>query len=88
MANEPGQPSTYQGYIGKEFNIDITALRDKKISWKIVLNEISSDHNIIELNLDTNIDWRQAKLKRLSCNLRKADWELCEELIGTIESLE
>jgi hypothetical protein len=38
-------------------NIDIIALKgtltDKKRSWKVVPNEISSEHNIIELDLRT-----------------------------------
>jgi len=38
IANEPGQLPIYQGYIGNESNIDVTALKetlkDKKISWK------------------------------------------------------
>jgi hypothetical protein len=56
VANEPGQPSTYRGYTNNESNIDITALKgtlkDRKMDWKVVPNEISSDHNIIELDLD------------------------------------
>jgi hypothetical protein len=62
VANEHGQPSTYRGYTDNESNIDITALKgtlqDKKISWKVVPNEISSDHNIIELDLDISTDRR------------------------------
>jgi hypothetical protein len=57
VANEPGQPSTYRGYTNKESNFDIIALKgtlqDKKISWKVMPNEISSDHNIIELDIST-----------------------------------
>jgi len=38
IANKPGQPPIYQGYIGNESNVDDTALKgtlkDKKISWK------------------------------------------------------
>jgi len=88
VTNEPGQPSTYREYTDNESNIDITALKgtlkDKKISWKVVPNKVSSNHNIIELDFDISTDRRQAKLKRLSYNLGKADCEmLCEELIRT-----
>jgi hypothetical protein len=88
VANEPGQPSTYRGYTDNESNIDIIALKgtlqDRKISWKVVPNEISSDHNIIEFDLDVSSDKRQAKLKRPSYNLGKAYWEkLREELTRT-----
>jgi hypothetical protein len=88
VTNEPGQPSIYRGYTNNESNIDITTLKgtlqDKKISWKVVPNEISSDHNIIELDLDISTDRRQAKLKRPTYNLGRADWEkLREELIRT-----
>jgi len=38
-----------------------------------MLKEISSDHNIMELDFDTSTHWRQEKLKRLSYNLQKAD---------------
>jgi len=49
-----------------------------------VPNEISNDHNIIELDLDVSSNRRQAKLKRASYNLGKADWEkLREELTRT-----
>jgi hypothetical protein len=55
-------------------------LQDKKMSWKVVPNEIS----ITELDLDISTDRREAKLKRSSYNLRKADWEkLREELART-----
>jgi hypothetical protein len=88
VANKLGQSSTYRGYTDNESNIDITALKgtlqDKKISWKVISNEISSDHNIIQLDLDINTNRRQAKLKRPSYNLGKANWEkLCEELTRT-----
>jgi hypothetical protein len=47
-----------------------------------VPNEISSDQNIIDL--DVSSDRRQAKLKRPSYNLGKADWEkLREDLTRT-----
>jgi len=46
-------------------------------------NNISSDHNIVELNFDVNTDQRQVNLKRAPYNLRKADGKLREELIGT-----
>jgi len=62
MTNEPRQPSIYHEYTGYEINIDITTLkemlRDKKISRKIMLNETSSDHIIIELELDTSTNRR------------------------------
>jgi len=39
---------------------------------------------IIKLDLDTSTDRRQVKLKRLSYNLRQADWKkLLKELIKT-----
>jgi len=73
VANEPRQPSTYREYTNNESNIDITALtetlQDRKMGWKVVPNEISSDHNIIELDLEMGIDRRQAKLKRPTYNL-------------------
>jgi hypothetical protein len=56
----PNNISTYQRYTDNESNIVITALKgtlqDKKIKWKVVPNEISSDHNIIELDLDISTD--------------------------------
>jgi len=59
VANEPEQPLTYRRYTNNESNIDITALKgtlkDKKISWKVVPNEISNNH-IIELDLDISTD--------------------------------
>jgi hypothetical protein len=62
IANEPGQPSRYLGYTNNESNIDITALKgileDRKMGWMVVPNEISSDHNIIELDLDMSTDRR------------------------------
>ncbi|KAH0944798.1 hypothetical protein HN011_000911, partial [Eciton burchellii] len=80
---KPDNISTYQGYTDNESNIDIVTLKetlqDKKMSWKVVTNEISGDHNIIEL--DVSSDRQQTKLERPSYNLGKADWEkLCEEL--------
>jgi len=49
-----------------------------------VPSEISSDHNIIELDFDMGTDRRQAKLKRPTYNLGRADWEkLREELTRT-----
>jgi len=52
-------------------------------------DEISSDHNIIQLDLDISTDRRQAKLTRPTYNLGRADWEkLCEELTRTIKSFE
>jgi hypothetical protein len=62
VANELGQSSTYQECRDNEFNIDITALKgtlkNKKISWEVVANEISSDRNITELDFDTSPDRR------------------------------
>jgi len=81
IANELGQPPTYQGYIGNESNIDITALKgtqrqkDKLEGDMRVTNEISSDHNIIELDLDISTDRKQVKLKRPLYNLWQADWK-------------
>jgi len=70
VANEPAQLSTFHGYTGHEADIDVTGLkemlRDKKISWRMTLEEINSD-NIIEL--DTSAKRRQSKLKQLSYNL-------------------
>ncbi|KAH0944428.1 hypothetical protein HN011_009143, partial [Eciton burchellii] len=43
-----------------------------------------NDHNIIELDVNISTNQRQAKLKRPSYNLGKANWEmLCEELTRT-----
>jgi hypothetical protein len=50
----------------------------------VVPNEISSDHNIIELDLDISTDRRQTKLKRLSYN-GKADWEKLREQLTRTE---
>jgi hypothetical protein len=59
-------------------------LKDKKISWKVV-NEISSDHNTIKLDLDINTDQQQAKLKRPSYDLGKANWEMLHEELTRTE---
>ncbi|KAH0945799.1 hypothetical protein HN011_002043 [Eciton burchellii] len=45
----------------------------------------SADHNIIELDLDISTDRRQAKLKRPTYNLGRANWEKLHEKLTRTE---
>jgi len=56
-----------------------------------VPNEISSDHNVIKLDLDTSTDRRQAKEKkdyRTTCEKQTGTSYAEVDMIETIESLE
>lgn len=92
VLNEPGNPSTFSSGRG-ESNIDVTLVTENVISsvesWKVLVNETTSDHRVIEIVLGRGGESNSEQVLPLQKGrflTKKADWEQFQKVLMEIRA--